>query len=291
VCPLAPSATPTRAHRLAEPGHRPAQPWTPWFHYGADPLKQSPDDRDDEHGEQPTTQPGRQKQHDGRGPGSGATQPATRWRARQASQPYFGGDPSTLCGLLEPLLAQDHDALQEAAANGQLWNLSYTHVPRPEQMRSAIQDCLAGQAAGTLVPLTIRLRSTGRIIGMTTFSDIDPDNRRLEIGGTWNARSAQRTGTNTESKLLLLAHAFDQLDCIAVELRTHWLNHQSCRAIERLGAKQDGVLRSHKIMPDGTLRDTVVYSILQHEWPAVRNELRRRLADQAAQNHLPLTVR
>ncbi len=203
-------------------------------------------------------------------------------------------EPVMLTGdlvLLQPLLAQDHDALQEAAADGQLWNLSYTHVPRPEQMRFAIQDCLARQAAGTLVPFTVRLRSTGRTIGMTTFSDIDPDNRRLEIGGTWNARSAQRTGTNTESKLLLLAHAFDQLDCIAVELRTHWLNHQSCRAIERLGAKQDGVLRSHKIMPDGTLRDTVVYSILQHEWPAVRNELRRRLADQAAQNHLPLTVR
>ena len=158
-------------------------------------------------------------------------------------------------------------------------------------MRCAIQDCLARQAAGTLVPFTVRLRSTGRTIGMTTFCNFDPDNRRLEIGGTWNARAAKRTGTNTESKLLLLGHAFDQLDCIAVELRTHWLNHQSRRAIERLGAKQDGVLRSHKIMPDGTLLDTVVYSILQHEWPAVRNELRRRLADQAAQNHLPLTVR
>ena len=109
------------------------------------------------------------------------------------------------------------------------------------------------------MPFTVRLRSTGRTIGMTSFCNMDPDNRRLEIGGTWNARSAQRTGTNTESKLLLLAHAFDQLDCTAVELRTHWFNHQSRRAIERLGARQDGVLRSHKILSDGTLRDTVVY--------------------------------
>jgi len=107
----------------------------------------------------------------------------------------------------------------------------------------------------------------------------------LEIGGTWNARSAQRTGSNTESKLMLLTHAFDQLDCIAVEFRTHWLNHQSRHAIERLGAKQAGVLRSHKIMPDGTMRDTVVY-ILQHEWPAVRNELRRRLTGHSARNRL-----
>ena len=139
------------------------------------------------------------------------------------------------------------------------------------------------------MPFTVRFRSTGRTIGMTSFCNIDPDNRRLEIGGTWKARSAQRTGTNTESKLLLLAHAFDQLDCTAVELRTHWLNHQSRRAIERLGARQDGVLRSHKILSDGTLRDTVVYSILQHEWPAVRNELRRRLADQAVRT--PRTAR
>lgn len=115
------------------------------------------------------------------------------------------------------------------------------------------------------------------MIGQTTYCNIDAENRRLEIGGTWNARTAHRTGTNTESKLLLLGQAFDHLRCIAVEFRTHWLNHQSRQAIERLGAKQDGILRSHRIMPDGTLRDTVVYSILEHEWPAIRNELRRRL--------------
>jgi len=198
-------------------------------------------------------------------------------------------EPVILTGdlvLLEPLLVQDHDALVEAAADGHLWTLTYTRVPRPEQMRLAIQDCLAKQAAGALAPFTVRSLGTGRVIGMTTYCNIDPDNRHLEIGGTWNARSAQQTGTNTESKFLLLAHAFDQLDCIAVEFRTHWLNHQSRRAIERLGAKQDGVLRSHKIMPDGTLRDTAVYSILQHEWPAVRTELRRRLAHHSAQSHL-----
>ena len=128
------------------------------------------------------------------------------------------------------------------------------------------------------MPFTVRLRKTGRVIGQTTYCNIEADHRRLEIGGTWNARSVQRTGTNTESKLLLLTHAFDQLGCIAVEFRTHWLNQQSRRAIEGLGAKQDGVLRNHRIMPDGTLRDTVVYSILEHEWPAIRNELQRRLS-------------
>jgi RimJ/RimL family protein N-acetyltransferase len=130
-----------------------------------------------------------------------------------------------------------------------------------------------------MTAFTVRRRDTGQVIGMTTFCNVDAENRHVEIGYTWNGRSAHRTGTNTECKLLLLAHAFEQLDCIAVEFRTHWLNQQSRRAIERLGAKQDGVLRSHKIQPDGSLRDTVVFSILQHGWPAVRSELRRRLAE------------
>lgn len=180
--------------------------------------------------------------------------------------------------VLEPLDRSHHDALVEAARDGQLWTLGYTRVPRPEQMRDSIAHALAVQASGLLMPFTVRLRSTGRVIGQTTYCNIEADHRRLEIGGTWNARSVHRTGTNTESKLLLLSHAFDQLHCIAVEFRTHWLNQQSRDAIERLGAKQDGVLRSHRIMPDGTLRDTVVYSILEHEWPTVRNELRRRLS-------------
>lgn len=180
--------------------------------------------------------------------------------------------------MLEPLQPEDHDELVAAARDGELWTLSYTRVPRPEGMRDAIRRSLALQADGKLVPFTVRDRKTGRVMGQTTYCNIEPEHRRLEIGGTWNAKSAQRTGTNTESKLLLLGHAFDHLDCIAVEFRTHWLNQQSRRAIERLGAKQDGVLRSHRIMPDGTLRDTVVYSILRHEWSAVRNELQRRLA-------------
>jgi RimJ/RimL family protein N-acetyltransferase len=113
---------------------------------------------------------------------------------------------------------------------------------------------------------------------MTTFMNVDPVNRRVEIGSTWNAQSAQRSGTNAESKLLLLSHAFEALDCIAVEFRTHWHNRQSRAAIERLGAKQDGVLRSHQRMANGSLRDTVVYSIIAPEWPAVRAELQRRLA-------------
>lgn len=189
-------------------------------------------------------------------------------------------EPVTLSGnvvVLDPLRPDDHDGLVEAARDGELWTLSYTGVPRPDEMHDAVDRWLELQTAGSMVPFTVRRRDTGQIIGMTTFCNIDADNRRVEIGGTWNACSAQRTGTNTESKLLLLGHAFDGLDCIAVEFRTHWLNHQSRRAIERLGAKQDGVLRSHALMRDGTLRDTVVYSIIRVEWPAIRNELIRRL--------------
>ena len=190
-------------------------------------------------------------------------------------------EPVTLTGdlvTLTPLSADDHDGLVEASRDGELWTLSYTNVPEPAAMRTAIDGYLALQAADSMLPFTVRDRGTGRIIGLTTFCNIDGANRHVEIGGTWNARSTQRTGTNTESKLLLLTHAFDRLDCIAVEFRTHWLNHQSRQAIARLGAKQDGVLRSHRIMPDGTLRDTVAFSIIQAEWPAVRNELIRRLA-------------
>jgi RimJ/RimL family protein N-acetyltransferase len=145
-------------------------------------------------------------------------------------------------------------------------------------MRAEIERRIALREDGAMMPFTARRTGTGTILGMTTYMNIDAANRRVEIGSTWNARSAQRTGTNTESKLLLLTRAFDELAAIAVEFRTHWLNRQSRAAIERLGAKQDGVLRSHLVMPDGTLRDTVVYSIVTSEWPAVRAGLRRRLA-------------
>jgi len=191
-------------------------------------------------------------------------------------------EPITLTGdlvTLEPLCTDQHDALVAAAEDGELWNLWYTSVPRPEGMAAEIERRLALQAAGAMLPFTARRNDTGAVVGMTTFMNIDAANRRVEIGSTWNARSSHRTGTNTESKLLLLSHAFEKLDCIAVEFRTHWMNQQSRAAILRLGAKQDGVLRSHSIARDGTLRDTVVFSIIAMEWPAVRSELRRRLAD------------
>lgn len=189
--------------------------------------------------------------------------------------------PVTLRGdlvTLEPLTLEHHDDLVEAATDGQLWTLWYTTVPRPDRMRAEIARRLALQEAGSMVPFVARRNADGVVLGMTTFMHIDRANVRAEIGSTWNRASAQRTGTNTESKLLLLEHAFETLDCIAVEFRTHWMNQQSRAAIARLGAKQDGVLRNHQRMADGSLRDTVVFSITASEWPAVRNELRRRLA-------------
>lgn len=188
--------------------------------------------------------------------------------------------PITLVGelvTLEPLSHDHHDGLVAAARDGELWNLWYTTVPRPESMTAEIERRRQLQAAGSMLPFTARRNDTGQIIGMTTFMNVDPVNRRVEIGSTWNARSAQRTGTNTDSKLLLLGHAFEILDCIAVEFRTHWLNQQSRAAIAKIGAKQDGVLRSHSLAADGTLRDTVVFSVIAIEWPAIRSELRRRL--------------
>ena len=190
-------------------------------------------------------------------------------------------DPVTLAGdlvTLEPLRRDHHDALVAAACDGDLWTLWYTSVPRPEGMAADIDRRLALAERGEMLPFATRRNDTGALIGATTYCNVDAENRRVEIGYTWNARSAHGSGTNAESKLLLLTHAFETLGCIAVEFRTHWMNQQSRAAIARLGAKQDGVLRSHKVMPDGSLRDTVVFSIVAAEWPAVRNELRRRLA-------------
>jgi RimJ/RimL family protein N-acetyltransferase len=194
-------------------------------------------------------------------------------------------NPVTLTGSvvrLSPTTPADAAGLADAAIDGELWQLWYTSVPRPEAMAAHVDWVLAEQAEGRMAPFTTRRLADDRIIGMTTYCNIEGDHRRLEIGHTWNARSVHRSGTNADSKLLLLTHAFEVLDCIAVEFRTHWLNHQSRGAIARLGAKQDGVLRSHRISPDGTLRDTVVFSILAHEWPAARSELRRRIAARAA---------
>ena len=189
--------------------------------------------------------------------------------------------PVTLTGRhvsLTPLERSDVDGLAAASADGDLASLQYTAVPSPETMAAWVETCLERRESDTFQPFVARRLDTGAIIGMTTFCNVAPEHRHVEIGHTWNAASSQRTGTNTESKLLLLGHAFDTLDAIAVEFRTHWLNHQSRRAIERLGAKPDGVLRNHQLMPDGSFRDTACYSILPHEWPAIRAELQRKLA-------------
>jgi RimJ/RimL family protein N-acetyltransferase len=190
-------------------------------------------------------------------------------------------EPVTLAGelvALEPLQLAHHDELVEAVSDGRLWELWYTSVPSPDSMADDITGRLARQARGEMVPFTVRCSGTGRVVGMTTYLNIEADVPRLEIGSTWTAASAQRTGVNAESKLLLLTHAFEVLGCLAVEFRTHWHNRQSRDAIAGLGAKQDGVLRNHRRMPDGSLRDTVVFSIIDSEWPAVRSGLRHRLA-------------
>ncbi len=169
---------------------------------------------------------------------------------------------------LEPLSPDHVDGLTEAVKDGELWKLWYTSVPRPEGMGKEIDRRLGLQAAGAMLPLTV-FDAEGGIAGMTTYMNVDTPNRRVEIGSTWYAKRVQRSAVNTQCKLLLLTHAFEKLDCIAVEFRTHFFNHQSRRGIERLGAKLDGILRSHQIAPNGTLRDTVVYSIIASEWPTV----------------------
>ena len=190
-------------------------------------------------------------------------------------------DPVTLTGqvvTLEPLRRDHHDELVTAASDGRLWELWYTSIGSPETMAADIEARLATQAAGTMLPFVVRRNADGVVVGETTYCNAEGDVPRLEIGYTWTAASAQRSGVNADSKLLLLTHAFEVLGCLAVEFRTHWHNHQSRAAIARLGAKQDGVLRNHRRQPDGTLRDTVVFSILDTEWPTVRSGLRSRLA-------------
>ena len=188
-------------------------------------------------------------------------------------------DEVTLRGAhaaLVPLRPDHADALAEAARDGELWKLWYTTVPAPEAMAGEIARRLDLRARGTMLPFAV-LDAAGTPVGMTTYMNIDAVNRRVEIGSTWYARRLQRTALNTECKLMLLAHAFDTLGCIAVEFRTHRFNAASRRGIERLGAQLDGILRSHMRMPDGTLRDTCVYSITAAEWPTVRTHLRWQL--------------
>jgi RimJ/RimL family protein N-acetyltransferase len=190
-------------------------------------------------------------------------------------------EPATLRGAyarLEPLSHDQSDGLIEAARDGELWKLWYTSVPSPEGMAKEIDRRLGLQATGSMLPFTV-FDADGKIAGMTTYMNVDAANRRVEIGSTWYARRVQRSAVNTQCKLLLLTHAFEKLDCIAVEFRTHFFNHQSRRGIERLGAKQDGILRNHVIAPNGTMRDTVVFSIIAGEWPTVKAHLNYQLND------------
>ncbi|WP_374545350.1 GNAT family N-acetyltransferase [Rhodoblastus sp.] len=186
-------------------------------------------------------------------------------------------EPATLQGrhvLLRPLAPDDADQLTEAVRDGELWRHWYTTAPEPEAMRAEIARRLSLQNAGSMLPFTVVEPTSGRAVGMTTYMNIDAAHHRVEIGSTWYARSVQRTALNTEAKLLLLGHAFETLDCIAVEFRTHALNFQSRKAIERLGAKLDGILRNHQRARNGTLRDTCVYSVIASEWPTIKAHLR-----------------
>jgi RimJ/RimL family protein N-acetyltransferase len=178
---------------------------------------------------------------------------------------------------LEPL-AQEHCAdLAESVQDGELWRLWTTMVPEPQEMAAEIERRRQRQQEGAWLPFAVIDQASGAAVGMSNFLNIDSANRRVEIGATWYRRRVQRSALNTECKLLLLTHAFETGACIAVEFRTHFLNHASRAAIERLGAKLDGVLRSHQQWREGTLRDTCVYSIVAAEWPAVRTHLRYQL--------------
>ncbi len=191
--------------------------------------------------------------------------------------------PAVLRGqkvTLEPLQVEHADGLRSAAADGMLWRLWYTNVAEPAGMAGYIAAALAMQDAGMAQAFVVR-DAAGEIVGTTRYYDIDTGVPRLNIGYTWYAKRVQRTGLNTEAKLLLLGHAFEALGCIAVGFETSWFNHASRIAIARLGAKQDGVLRSHKRHSDGSVRDTVVFSIVASEWPAVRSHLQARLAGHA----------
>ncbi|WP_210484337.1 GNAT family N-acetyltransferase [Microvirga antarctica] len=180
--------------------------------------------------------------------------------------------------LLRPLAREDIPALAAAASDGALWEKPTTTIPRPEGFAAYVETALSLQDQGLALPFTTVVRDGDQVVGCTRYMNIDALNHRVEIGTTWIARSWQRSFVNSHAKFLMLRHAFETLECNAVELRTHRLNDQSRAAIERLGASLDGVLRRHMIMPDGHVRDTAVYSILREEWPAIRERLETRLA-------------
>jgi len=189
-------------------------------------------------------------------------------------------EPVSLTGqrwvTLEPLAREHITEIAEVASDGELGSLWYTDAPKPEAVEQWVDMRLASQKPDKGLTFVVR-RLDGTLVGSSSYLNVDAANRRLEIGYTWYVASARRSGVNSETKLLMLGHAFDELGCVAVEFRTHFFNSKSRAAIERLGAKLDGVLRSHQVLPDGLRRDTVVYSILDIEWPAVRNNLRYRL--------------
>ncbi len=179
--------------------------------------------------------------------------------------------------LLEPLMRSDASSLAEAAADGELWNLWYTSVPRPDSVKDYIEKALSAQAAGHELAFVIRLPESGQVVGSTRYLHIVEEHKRVEIGSTWIARSWQGTVVNPAAKLLLLEHAFGELGMNRVEFVTHAKNAQSRAALLKLGALQEGILRHHKVLPDGSLRDSVVFSILATEWPAVREALEKRI--------------
>ncbi|MBF4553144.1 GNAT family N-acetyltransferase [Corynebacterium suicordis] len=178
---------------------------------------------------------------------------------------------------LERLTPEHHDELVDAVKDGELWKLWFTQVPTPEKMSEEIAHRLRRQDEGTMIPLVLRAAADGQVLGMTTYYDPDAENRNILIGYTWMRASVQGTGVNAEAKLLMLRHAFEVIGCERVELRAHHMNLPSRRAIERLGAHLDGILRRHTLMENGTWRDSCVYSILKFEWPAVEMGLQARL--------------
>jgi RimJ/RimL family protein N-acetyltransferase len=178
---------------------------------------------------------------------------------------------------LEPLAPDHIEPLRCAVRDGEFWKLWFANVPSPGQMENYVTSALQNAEKGNIA-FAVRLNATDGIVGTTRFYNVDETNRRPMLGYTWYAKSVCKTGVNTESKLLLLQHVFEKKNAIAVEFRTHFFNQVSRASIERLGAKQDGILRNHQIMRDGSIRDTVVYSILQHEWPAVKNNLLDKLS-------------
>ena len=178
---------------------------------------------------------------------------------------------------LRPLRLEHKQALLEAAADGELWNLKVTAVPGPETIDEYISTAMAGREAGTVMPFIIMQRETGRVVGSTRFWKIDPVNRKLEIGHTWLSASVQRSGVNTEAKLLLLTYAFEVMNSVRVQFTTDELNGKSRAAILRIGAKQEGIVRHERIMPDGRKRNSARFSIIDCEWPEVKARLQQKM--------------